>query len=391
MIKDGNVELREINSFEEYIDLLKDISNPQLRSGTLYFRGQTKRYNSKDTEGIMASAYRDENSVPFEKNVKEYYRYTAPSLSSLELENYIAFCQHHGLRTPLIDITTNPLVALYFAVKDKEDADDSSVIYIFKESQTIDITPEVTRDKYGLYNIWDILCGSNPKALNDLYGKLEVFENHANLRPFLNDLYRAYQDYKPDDGITLKITEGLKIHLENLKQDHRPDYYDCDFTVLEGLKKEKAICQKFYEFYKELGFSNEGIEKAKNKQNQGGALYASWYLFLLHYFMSNSIGMLMYPCQSPDECFKPPRIPNTIYRPTILYDRMKTQSGAFIYQCSFLSHVKNTYQEIYPDIIVKINKSSEFLEVLKLLKINQASVFPDADNIASHLNSLKRN
>ena len=50
----------------------------------------------------------------------------APSLSSLELENFLAFCQHHGLRTPLIEITS----ALYFAVKDKEGVDDPSVIYI---------------------------------------------------------------------------------------------------------------------------------------------------------------------------------------------------------------------------------------------------------------------
>ena len=34
------------------------------------------------------------------ENIKEYYKYMAPSLSSLELENFLAFCQHHGLRTP---------------------------------------------------------------------------------------------------------------------------------------------------------------------------------------------------------------------------------------------------------------------------------------------------
>ncbi|WP_367205043.1 FRG domain-containing protein [Abiotrophia sp.] len=62
----------------------------------------------------------------FVENIKEYYKYMAPSLSSLELENFLAFCQHHGLRTPLIEITS----ALYFAVKDKEGVDDPSVIYI---------------------------------------------------------------------------------------------------------------------------------------------------------------------------------------------------------------------------------------------------------------------
>ena len=161
-----------------------------------------------------------------------------------------------------------------------------------------------------------------------------------------------------------------------------------EFSLLESLKAEEAICQEFCDFYEELGFSEECIEESKNKWDQGDYLYAPWYFFLLNNFMNKNRFEFKY---SVYESSKPPRIPNTIYRPTVLYDRMKTQSGAFIYQCGFETHVKDTYQDIYPDIIVEINKSSEFLETLKLLKINQATIFPDPDNIASHLNSLKRN
>ena len=319
----------------------------------------------------------------FVENIKEYYKYMAPSLSSLELENFLAFCQHHGLRTPLIDITSNPLVALYFAVKDKEGVDDPSVIYIFKESQTIDITPEVTSDKYGLYDIWSILYGSNKNDVERLYDKFNKFERFADLRPYLKDLYRAYQDYMPDDRITAKIKELSEGNVENLEKD-----YMYEFSLVESLKAEEAICQEFCDFYEDLGFSEECIEESKNKWDQGDYLYAPWYFFLLNNFMNKNRFEFKY---SVYESFKPPRIPNTIYRPTVLYDRMKTQSGAFIYQCGFETHVKDTYQDIYPDIIVEINKSSEFLETLKLLKINQATIFPDPDNIASHLNSLKRN
>lgn len=101
-----------INNLQDFITLIDE-----KYTGHWYYRGESKDYGETKN---LASGYRwmRENDKVFMDLLnlrKEFFREVGSKLSDREVENFLAYSQHHGLPTELLDVTANPLIALFFA------------------------------------------------------------------------------------------------------------------------------------------------------------------------------------------------------------------------------------------------------------------------------------
>lgn len=110
----------QVNSVKEYLEYM-DHFKKYGAEGNFYFRGQLSRFtNMKPSVARKQEYFQDEDEI--------YNRNSDPSKSTIQ---NLAKMQHDGIPTRLLDFTTDPLVALFFATNDKKNKREDSSVYIF--------------------------------------------------------------------------------------------------------------------------------------------------------------------------------------------------------------------------------------------------------------------
>ena len=397
-----NIKNKEnITYIESVSDFLNDIKGIRNKSGyTLFYRG----HSDKNYE-LKPSIYRNENFI---KNEDKIYRETIAKVpydfngkSSIES---LALMQHYGVPTRILDLTTNALVALYFACEESKKIKEITKVKGGSFLKKVNIDGEVI-----IFNIPnESVCYSDSDKVTIL----------ANLSKYENNLYyEKNTSYKQDvSDVEIKIKKLLKVINIDAVLEKAESLRDYTLNIKEELKK-------YYEDYRLKNIDEkieDIIEKYKGKEKIKDDIKSFFTILLLtklraiideaeQSYINNLnekdsyLKKLLHYIREDKSYFKPIINPNDIgkilaVKPKLDNPRIVRQQGAFLIfgaESSFDYNTTKSMPEIKREwiikgnnnnkIIIKSSKKESILKELDKLGINKSTLFPEIDKVADYI------
>lgn len=368
-----NKKVIEIGSLSEYIKYITDNNLKNFIS-----RGENRKF-----ENITASAFRYSKPLNFYEQIDEFYNIIGNDITDMQKDNFVAFSQHHGIPTNLVDFSTSPLVSLFFSCYGNKNGNEEGFVYFVNNMKLISINEELIKS-----NILQMLLDQNPNTISILIKLYKYVDSHMN--EILQLLVSFINKLKNNEDTRKKYMDVFKI-CDDLKADEY--FYENCNKILSEIININSDERNVTDYFLQEDFIVNYQRMIHHLEEVTQYVYFD--IVLLIIVVIKVVLSELCDFSIPKEKIKEIELPFYFsYYPPNMLSRVSNQSSLFIYQMYYDDNMPDLYidgienritQRIVPDYVVKIKNQNEILKDLDAVGINLKFIYNDYDNIAKYI------